>query len=136
VSSGKRRFDGFAKPVHQPLRQRARGRHGDLLAQHGAHGQLVAVQRTGHAQAVAVRKGAVQHGVDGLRVGVQVQRGAQPADHQRQHLAQRIAHAQHHLAAGFVKLAHQPAGVRLAAGVDAQRAAQPHGRCVRSLQIQ
>ena len=47
---------GFTKPLDQPLRQRTRRRHGDLLAQHGAHREFEPVHSTGHTQAVALRK--------------------------------------------------------------------------------
>jgi len=116
----KRCVNGLAEPVHQPLRERARGGHRDLLAEHGAHRELEAVERAGHAQAVASRKRVVQHRVDRDRVGVQVERGAQAVDHLRQHLAQLVAHAQHELATRLIELGQQPAAVAALADVHAQ----------------
>jgi hypothetical protein len=66
----------------------------------------------------------VQHGPDGRRIGVQVERRAQSADDQRQHRPQRIAHGQHDLVALLVEAGHQPAGMHLAVGLDRQRAAE------------
>ena len=83
-----RRVDGRAESVCQALRQRSGGGHRDLLAQHGAHGQLIPIERARHTQPVAARKAAVQHAVDGRRVGVQVKQRAYPANHQRQYFTQ------------------------------------------------
>jgi hypothetical protein len=107
------RGDGLAKALHQPLPQRACGRHGDLLAQHGAHGQLKPIQSAGHAQAIAVGKTGVQHGIDGRRVGVQVEHGAHAAHHQWQHGVQAVAGLQQHLVAVGVKVGIQPAAMVL-----------------------
>ena len=121
------RLNRFAKPGHHALRQSARRRHRDLLAQHRAHRQLKAVQRAWHTQAVALGKVAVQNAVDGRRVGVQIEPGAHPADHQGQHLAQRITHAQHDLATWRVKLGQQPARMDFATRFNAKCPSSPRG---------
>ena len=126
------RGNGLAKLVHQALRQRTRCGHGDLLAQHGAYGQLVAVQASRHAQAVALRKTGVQHLVDGLRIGIQIKHRTHPANHQRQNFAQRIAYLQHQLTARGVKLGQQPADVGFRARFNAKSPSCPCTVCMSS----
>ena len=122
---GPRGVDGLAKALHQPLAQRAGGGHGDLLAQHGAHGQFQPIPGAGHAQAVAVRKVAMQHGVDGARVCVQVQQAAHAPYHGGQRGVKAVAGLQQHLVAGQVELRLDPAGqhARACRFVDCE----PHG---------
>ncbi|MDT4820662.1 hypothetical protein FQZ97_538080 [compost metagenome] len=120
------RVDRVAESLDQPRAQRARRSHGDLLAQHRAHRELEAVDRAGHAQPVAVRKGGMQRGVDGHRLRVEVEQRACAADDDRQHRGQRIAHGQQHLLALEVEAQLQPAGVRLRAMLHAQGSRQPH----------
>ena len=60
------RLDGRAEAVDQPLHQRARGLHRDLLAEDHAHRGLEAVQRPGQPHARPWRqRQRRQHGVDG-----------------------------------------------------------------------
>ena len=44
-----------------------------------------------------MRKALVQHFGDRLRIGIEIERGAHAPDHERQHLAERFAHAQQQL---------------------------------------
>ena len=85
--------DGVPQRLHQTRAQCAGSGHGDLLAQHGAHGQLEAVQRAGHPQAFGAGEAGAQHRVDGLRVGVQVQPAPYPGNQHRQQRCQRLAQA-------------------------------------------
>ena len=69
----------------------------------------------------------MQHGIDRHRVGIQVKHCPHAPNHQRQHVAQRIADLKHHMAVGSVKIQHQPARMRLAAGLNAQCFSQALG---------
>jgi len=66
----------------------------------------------------------VQHGVDGRRVGVQVEQGAHAGNHLGQRGQQAVAHAQQQLGAGVVKAGLQPARMHAGAARQPQRAAQ------------
>ena len=112
--------NGFTKPVHQPLTQRARGGDGDLLPQYGAHGQRKTVQRPWQTQRFTQREISLQHAVDGVWVGVQVQPGPHQAQHLRQLHVQAVADGQVHAASGVVKTGLQPTGAGLCAMVQAQ----------------
>ena len=105
------RVDRLAKGVNQALSQGARRRDGDLLTQHGPYRQLKAIYRARHAQAIAFGKAWVQHAVDNVGVGIQIEPVAHAANHQRQHLAQRITDCQAHLKLGRINLGDQPANV-------------------------
>ena len=115
VQVGEGRVDRLAEFGHQPARQRARRGHGDLLAEDDARGRLEAVHRPRHAQPGARRhRQRRQARVDQRRVGVQVQRMAQPL-HQRAHRRQqRRRHAQVQLR-----------GAAARSGTAASRAALP-----------
>ena len=116
------RFKRCAETQGQPLGQRAGSCHRDLLPKHGAHRQLEAAKGARHAQAIALREARMQRGVDGLRVGVEVEQRAHTANHQRQHLAQRIADFQPQLRARLVEAKAQPASVQRAARFNAEGA--------------
>ena len=66
---------------------RACAAHRDLLADDGAHRRLEAVDRAGRAQPGSLehqrreRRVARERGVDGDRVGVEVEQPAHPGDH-------------------------------------------------------
>ena len=77
----------------------------------------------------------MQHRVDGVRVSVQIKRGAHPADDQRQHVAQRIADLQHQLAPRGVEVGNQPAGVYFSARFDTKCPSSPFALCVRSYEF-
>ena len=85
-----RRRQWFAVALHDTRRQRARGRHADLLAEHGAHRDLEAVPAAGQAQARAPAQQRLQHaagaerGGDRLRLRIEVEHPPQPRHHRQQ----------------------------------------------------
>ena len=130
VQSGVRCFDRLAEGLDQSGAYGACRRYRDLLAQHRAHRQLETIGRAGHAQAIGRREARLQRGVDGDRVGIEVQHRANPADDSGQYRRQRFADPQQQLFACRVEAHVQPAGVRATGLVDAQRACQRRDRAV------
>ena len=85
---GEGRGDGLAECVDQTPGQGARSGHADLLPEDHAQRDLEAVEAIRHAHAGHAGQGA-QGGVDGQRVGIQVQALAQALHHGAQGGCQR-----------------------------------------------
>ena len=87
VSAPSGSASGVAVRPHQPAGERRGAAHRDLLAEDGAHRDLEAVPRAGHAQAGAPpqqppeRGVAAEHAGDGERIAVEVEDVAHAADH-------------------------------------------------------
>ena len=96
----------------------ARGRHGDLLADHGPDQQFLRIHGAGHPHARRARHAGRQPGigregaVDGDGVGVEVQQPADPAQQRGQVPQVHGADGQHQRAAGRAGVVlHPEAGV-------------------------